>query len=201
MSKIHEAKIFGGIGALLVLIGSFIPTIGPVLSIVGLVLIFIAVKYISDEAKDHLVFKNFLIHFICNIVAIIAVVAIILGTIGAIGGFSFFSELEDEEITDFESFWDYFEPFIGGVVVAFVVGWILLVIGAFYLRKSYNSIADYTHVSLFKTTGTLYFIGAILLIVLVGALILFIGKILEIASFFSLPDDLPVKEASIPTEK
>ena len=133
--------------------------------------------------------------------AIIAVMAIILGTIGAIGGLSFFTDLEDEEITDFESFWDYFEPLIGGVIAAFVVGWILLVVGAVYLRRSYNSIADYTHVSLFKTTGTLYFIGAITLIVVVGAFILFIGKILEVASFFSLPDDLPVKEASSPSKK
>ena len=200
MSRLHDAKIFGGIGAILVLIGGFIPTIGPVLSVIGLVLVFIAVKYISDEAQDHLVFKNFLIHFICSIIAIVAVGAIILGTIGAIGGLSFFTEMENEEITDFESFWDYFEPFIGGVVIALVVGWILLVIGAMYLRKSYNSIANHTHVSLFKTTGTLYFIGAITLIVVVGAFILFIGKILEIASFFSLPDDLPVKEDSSPTK-
>ncbi len=201
MNKLNEAKIFGGIGAILVLIGAFIPAIGFVLSIVGLVLVFIAVKYISDETKDNSVFNNFLIHFICTIIAIIAVVAIILGTIGVIGGFSFFTELENEEITDFESFWDYFEPFIWGIVVALVVGWILLVIGAVYLRKSYNSIADHTHVSLFRTTGTLYFIGSITLIVLIGAIILFIGKILEIASFFSLPDNLPTKEASSTIEK
>lgn len=201
MNKLTEAKTFGGIGAILLLVGGFIPTIGPALSIVGLILVFIAVKYISDETKDNSVFHNFLIHFICSIIAIIAVAAIILGTIGVIGGFSFFAELENEEITDFESFWDYFEPFIGGIIVALVAGWIIFIIGAVFLRKSYNSIADYTHVNLFRTTGTLYFIGAITLIVFIGAFILFIGKILEIASFFSLPDNFPLKETSPSDDK
>jgi uncharacterized membrane protein len=201
MGKLNEAKIFGGIGALLLLIGGFIPTIGPIISIIGLVLVFIAVKYVSDETKDNSIFKNFLINFICTIIAIIAVIAIVIGTIGAIGGFSFFSELENEEITDFESFWDYFEPFIGGMVVALLVGWILLVIGTVYLRKSYNSIANHTQVDLFRTTGTVYFIGAITLIILIGALILLIARILEIASFFSLPQELPAKEAMPTSEK
>ena len=44
MSKLSEAKVFGGIGALLMLIGGFIPYAGPIVSIVGLVLVFIAVK-------------------------------------------------------------------------------------------------------------------------------------------------------------
>ena len=201
MGKLREAKNYGGIGAILLLIGSFIPTIGPIISIVGLILVFIAVRYIADETKDTSIFKNYLISFICIIIAIIAVAAIVLGTIGAIGGLSFFTELENEEITDFESFWDYFEPFIAGFVAAVVVGWILMIIGSLYIRKCYNSIADHTNISLFKTTGTLYFIGAITLIVGIGILILLIGRILEIVSYFSLPQELPEKEAMPTREK
>jgi uncharacterized membrane protein len=203
MGTLHEAKMFGGVGAILTLVGGFIPIpwVGPILRIVGLILVIIAVKYIADVTKDKSIFKNYLINFICGIIAIIAATAIIVGTIGAVGGLSFFNELEDEEITDFESFWDYFEEFIVGVVAALVIGWVLLVIGAFYLRKSYHSIANHTNVDLFRTTGTVYLIGAITLIILIGVIILIIAAILEIASYFSLPDELPTKEAVPASEK
>ena len=46
MSKLSEAKFLGGIGAILMLIGGFVPYAGPIVSIAGLVLILIAVKSI-----------------------------------------------------------------------------------------------------------------------------------------------------------
>lgn len=192
MGKLNEAKIFGGIGAILTLLG-FIPWIGPIFNIVGLVLIILAVKYISDVTKDSSIFKNYLINFICWIIAIGVTIFIIAGSFFAVGGFDFISELENEEITDFESFIDYFGDLIAGVVAALVIGWVVLVIGAVYLRRSYNSIADHTHVDIFRTTGTVFFIGALTTIILVGFLILIIGTILEIVSFFSLPEELPKK--------
>ena len=58
MGKLRDAKILGGIGAILLLL-SFIPFV----SIIGIVLMFIAVKYISDETKDKDIFKNYLYSF------------------------------------------------------------------------------------------------------------------------------------------
>jgi uncharacterized membrane protein len=114
---------------------------------------------------------------------------------GAAGGFSWITEIQSmENITDFNTFWDLFGDMIVGAIIALVVGWILIIISALYLRKCYNSIADHTKVGLFKTTGTIYFIGAILLIVIIGAIILFIAKIMEIVAYFSLPDKLPTKK-------
>ena len=71
------------------------------------------------------------------------------------------------------------------------IAWILSIIGAIYLRKSYRAIAKHTGVHIFETTGTVYFIGAITTIILIGFLILFIGRIMEIIAYFSLPDKLP----------
>ena len=92
------------------------------------------------------------------------------------------------------------------VYIGLIVGWILMIFATIYLRKSYNSIAKHTNVDLFKTTGTVYFIGAITLIVVIGAFILLIGKILEIVAFFSLPEEIPSaskgkKEATTKTER
>ena len=54
MSKLSKAKIFGGMGAILSLVGSFIPFIeimcylGVILFIAGWILVVIAIKYIAE---------------------------------------------------------------------------------------------------------------------------------------------------------
>lgn len=199
MRNLSEAKVYGGIGAILMLIGSFIPYGGPVISIIGLVLIFIAVKAISEITKDENIFSNYLMHFIFTILAIVAIIVIMIIAFGAAGGFSWITEIsqmQPEEITDLNTFWDLFGDLIIGAIVALFVGWILAIISALYLRKSYNRIAEHTQVSTFKTTGTVYFIGAITTIILIGFLIIFIAKIIEIVAFFSIPEALPASKDS-----
>jgi len=199
MSKLSEVKVFGGIGALLMLIGGFVPYAGPVISIVGLILLFIAVKSISELTKDEEIFSNYLMHFIINIIAIVALIVIMLLAFGAAGGFTWISGLEGAEITDLESFWDNFGTIIGGCILALVVSWILYIIAAIYLRRSYNKIAEHTKVDLFKTTGLIYFIGAITTIIIVGLIIIFVARIIEIIAYFSLPDNLPEEKKDIKT--
>ena len=192
MSKLlNNAKVFGGIGAILSLIGGFVPYIGFVLSIAGLVLVFVAVKYIANETKDGAIFTNYLYSFILWIVTIIAVVAILGATIGAA---IFSSEVWnwEEDEPDEDEILGFGATICMGFVGALIVGWILAIFASLYLRKSYNSIAKHTQVDLFRTTGTLNFIGAITLIIVIGAIILLIARIVEALAYFSLPDDLPI---------
>jgi len=157
----------------------------------GLVFVFVAIKYVADETKDNSIFSNYLMNFILTIIAVGAVIGIMVAAFGLSGGFSWISSIQGRNFTDFNSFWASFGTLIGGCILAFIIAWILLIIGTLYLRKSFNSIGDRTNVGLFKTTGLVYFIGAITLIIVVGLFILIIANILEIASFFSLPDNLP----------
>ena len=193
MSEFSNVKTFGGVGALLSLIGTFIPYAGPILSLLGLILVFIAVKKVSDLTKDDDIFKNYLYNFIMSIIAIVAIFVIVLIGFGAVGGFSWIASLQDINITDFSTFWDYFGGIIGYAIMALFVGWVLAVIGSIFLRRSYIGIAKHTNVNLFKTTGTVYLIGAVTMIVLVGFLLIFIARIMEIIAYFSLPDELPGK--------
>lgn len=190
MSKLGQAKIMGGLGAILSLL-TFIPNIGFLIGIVGLVLVFIAVKYIAEETKNHSIFKNYLMNFILNIVAIGAVIIIMVLAFGVSGGFAWITNMQPQDITDFNTFWASFGSLVGGCFISLIVAWILLILGTLYLRKSYNSIAEHTKVDLFKTTGLVYFIGALTLIVVIGVFIIIIAKILEIVSYFSLPENLP----------
>jgi len=188
MSKLSEAKILGGIGALLMLFGGFLlPGIG---AIIGLILLFIAVKYISNECKDKSIFDNYLLHFIYIIVSIVSIVIIFFISIGSL---TWFSVVESMDFTDFNSVMDFFAPYIAWWVLALVIGWIFFIFSALYLKKSYNTIAEKTNVRMFRTTGLVNFIGAITLIVAIGILILLVARILEIVAYFQLPDKLPSK--------
>lgn len=192
MENLSNAKTFGGIGAILLLVGGVIPYAGPIISIIGLILIFFGVKTISEAANNKQIFKNFLLSFIFNIIAIVSLLSMLLIGFGAAGGISWTMSLETATITDFSSFWNYFSEIVIYALIGFLVAWIFLIIGTLYLRKSYQIIAQQTKVDYFKTTGTLYIVGAVTAIILIGFLILFIARIFEIIAYFSLPKNLPL---------
>ena len=199
MVELSNVKTFGKVGALLTLLGGFIPFIGPIIGIVGFVLVLIAVKSISELVKDKNIFRNYLIDFILSIISIVMILVIMLIGFINVGGFSWINSLQNINIQEFSAFWDYFGGIIPYAIMALIAGWILWVIGAIYLRRSYNSIAKHTNVSLFRTTGTVYLIGALTTIILIGFVILFVGRIIEVIAYFSLPDELPtgnIKEKS-----
>ena len=174
MGTMKDAKTYGGIGAILMLVGAFFAPVG----IVGLILLFISVKTIADITKDRKIFDHFLYYFILAIVAMIAMGAMMFSAFFAAGGF------DPAQIT----------TGVGIMVIAsLVVGWIFFVLSSLYLRKSYTAIYEKTNVDAFRTTGTLYFIGALLTIVVVGLIIIFVARIFEIIAYFGLPDDYAEK--------
>ena len=168
MGSLKDAKLLGGIGAILSL---FIP-------IVGVILVLIAVKYISDVTNDRSIFNNMLI-------------AIILVAIGSLAAYLFILPSLFVFISN---------PFavLTYLIVALIIGFITLVIGAIFLKKSFDRIAELVNVNHFKTAALLFLIGAILIIVLVGAFIILVAEIFMIVAFFSLPEELPKKVEAPP---
>ena len=195
MSNLGNAKILGGIGALLMLIGFFVSSFGALL-IIGLILLFIGIKFIADETKDKKIFDNFLYYFICHLIAIVAVLGILTYTF--VNSNIDFTNIQQiaQQITDFNSFMDVFGGLIVGCLAAFIIGWILFIIGSLFLRKSFNSIAQHTNVGLFKTAGLVYLIGALTMIIFIGIIIIWVALIIEVIAFFSLPEKLPSSTAA-----
>ena len=196
MGDLKNAKIFGGIGALLMLIGLFIPSSFGILALIGFILTFIAVKIIADESKEKAIFSNFLYFFILTIVAIVAAGVIGLVTFQSVGGLEYFMDLQDlvmSNPSDPMVIWNYIQPMITGMLATLIVGWIIIVISVFFLRKSFNMIADVTKVKWFGTTALLFLIGAFTMVIIVGFLIMFIAVILEVVAFFSLPNQILAK--------
>ncbi len=168
MSKLGEAKTLGGIGSILLLI--------PGISIVGYIVVLIASKYISDELGDKSIFDNMLYAVITGIIGV-AVGAFILFT-GAV--FSVFTL----GITA-----------ILGVIGGLAVIWVFLIISSIFIRRAFHTMANRLNVNSFKTAGTLYFVGALLTIILVGFVILLVAYIFQIIAFFSIQEGQQTTQA------
>jgi len=161
MTRLGDARTLGGVGSILLLI--------PAVNIVGYILILIAGKYVSDELGDRSIFDNMLYAVIAGIVGV-AAAAFIFFTGAMFGVFSFAASA------------------IAAVIVGLGITWAGLIVSSIFLRRAYDTIATKLNVGTFRTAGLLYFIGAILTIVLVGFLILFVAAIVQIVAFFAIQD-------------
>lgn len=192
--NIETSKNLGGIGAILLVIG-FLGFIGTgysgILSLVGLVLVLIAMKGLSDYYKEAGIFNNTLYGFITSIIAVVAFVAVIvvtlLETIADLGITDWTNTAEwttafQSNLSDMSTLF----TFIGGIIVAFVVLFILLVITAIFYRKSLNMLSSKSGVGMFSTAGLLLLIGAVLTIIVIGIIIIWIAIILLAVAFFSI---------------
>ncbi|MCX9010647.1 MAG: DUF996 domain-containing protein [Candidatus Methanoperedens sp.] len=184
MSSLAQAKTLGEIGSILMLL-TLIPYAGGAIRLVGLVLVLVSVKYISDALADKSIFKNMLIS------VILAIVGLIIGVIFAAAVFFSF----------YRGFTGPFEPsifmhprfftFVTAFFLAIIPIWIFFIISAVFLKKSYDTIASKLNISMFRTSALLYLVGAVLVIVLVGFIIIFIAEILQAVAFFSMPEQMP----------
>ncbi len=59
---------------------------------------------------------------------------------------------------------------------------------ASFLIRIFNSLADITANPTFRVVGQLYFLGALLLVFLVGAILMSIANLLQLFAFLSSPD-------------
>lgn len=173
--SLESNKTLGGVGALLVAIGSFIPFLGPV----GIILVLIAMKGLADYYNEDDLFTKSLYGFIFGIIGIVAAIAIFIAAI--FGG----------ALTDiFTGFGSPFYTFPVVTLVLFIVGlvvmFVFLLLQAIFYRESFRILSEMSGEKLFDTAGLLLLIGAILTIILIGFILLFVAWILVTAGFFAI---------------
>lgn len=182
--SLKEARTYGSVGAILSILGGNIPRIGNLISIIGFILILLAVKEISLAVNREDIFKDYLVAFILHLGAFFVFLIALISVLGITALQGIFWNLTGKGLENLGQI-------IKGLLIGGILAWILFVLGSYYLKKSYESISIETEVGIFRTTGLLYFVGAILLIVFgIGALLIIIGKILEIVAYLSLPEDI-----------
>jgi uncharacterized membrane protein len=162
--SLESNKTLGGVGAILVAIGSFIPF----LALIGIILVLIAMKGLADYYNEKTIFDNALYGFIFGIIGIVAAVVIFVMALSS--GVALAEPL----------------AIIGGLLVALVVAFIFLLLSAIFYKKSFALVSVKSGEKMFETAGLLLLIGAILTIILIGFIIWLIGWILVAVGFFSI---------------
>ncbi|MCW4052943.1 MAG: DUF996 domain-containing protein [Candidatus Bathyarchaeota archaeon] len=204
---VETGKNLGGIGAILMALGPlgfFGSPYAGLLSLIGVILVLIAMKGLSDYYNEAGIFNNVLYGFVTTIVGGVVTVGVVVS--------SFLMALSDLGINDWmnadewtgiiqEGFMDFsvLINFIGAVILAVVVLFVFLVISSILYRKSFNTLAAKSGVGMFSTAGLLILIGAILTIVVIGLIVIWVAIILLAVGFFSIkraPTQPPAAEPS-----
>lgn len=172
-------KIFGGLGAIFVVL-SFVPYVGWILGIAGIVLLFIALHKFGEIFQDKNIFNKFLTGFLVSLAGII-----IFFIFGIFSFIPIFINARHEAGAPMNFDMGMFGIWI---IFAIIVFYIINIIATKYYRQCFNLMADYTNINLFRLAGTFIFWGAIGLIVFgLGAIAILVGWILLAVAFFSLP--------------
>jgi len=183
--NLSTPKILAGLGSLFVAL-SVIPSIGLLLGLVGWILLLVATHQYSKALSDGEIFKKFLVGSILSLVGF--VIALIFGVFGAIGGFIAGSGRGEALGISFGI----------GFIISFLVAYAFIVYSFYLYKQSFSRIASKIGHGLIGTAGTTLFIGSILLIILVGGLVLFVGWILATVAFFTAPSEIEIIEVKSP---
>jgi len=193
---LESSKNLGGIGAILLIVGSLAGAaslFAGALSLVGLILVLIGLKGMADHFKEPGILSNAL-HAIIIIGAVVAVAVIVVGVLAVMSAGSNWMNPDMAGLMDISQIWN----FIGAVIAGVVVLMVTLVIAALFLRKSFGTLAEKTGEKLFETAGLLMLIGAVLTIIAVGLVIVLIAWILVAVAFFQVKELAPPAQAPPP---
>jgi uncharacterized membrane protein len=187
-----QAKTMGGVGSILVLL-SVVPSVGFILGIMGLVMVLIAVKQISDAVNDREIFNNVFVSVILQIVGVLILPFVVISSLLSAFSMAPLGSPFDGFAGPGTIGADAILAFLASFIIALIGVWIILIIAARFLRKGYERIAARTGTEMFSKVGRWYFYGALLLIVLVGFIVILIAEIFQIVAFFSLPESPPAQ--------
>jgi uncharacterized membrane protein len=186
--EIHTSRILGLLGALFMVLG-ILPTIGWLLMLVGIIFVLIAINEYGNAYKDGSIFHNTLYTVVFEIVGAVIFLGVVI-----FGLMNFLSSLGITNITQLSSWqsinWQQaistsnFLPFVGVIILGLVILFAFTVLASLYFRKAMKTLSEKTGVKLFHTTGTVFFVGALLTIIFIGFVVIWVAFILLLISFY-----------------
>lgn len=194
MSKLSEAKTYGGVGSILMLL-AIVPSVGWLLAIAGAILALVAIKRVSEAVADPSIFSNMLIAIVLGVVGFVVGVIVIAASVLSAFGLTALTQMAPGTVPSIAK--SDIVTLILGIVAGLAVVWILLMVSAIFVRRSYGSMATKLGVGMFRTSGLVFLIGAALTIILVGFILIFVAEILNVVAFFSIPEQPPMVPPSM----
>ncbi len=181
--SLESGKNLAGIGSI------FLVLPVPFLSIVGIILVLMGMKNLSQAYNDKSIWKNTLYAVIFGIIGIIAsgltLVSLLFG--GIFAGVDFGAGNSTGVV-----------GFFTGLIIFLVIAFIFYILEAIYIRRAFDTLAIKSGVGLFRTGGLLLLIGAVLTIILVGLFLIFIAWILILVAFFQIPTNPTSTQSQMP---
>lgn len=202
---IESSKALGGVGALLMFIGVFpyISYLG-IAELIGAILVIVALHGFAGIYKQRGIFDNALYGVIAGIVGVVLAaaigIAIVLPNIRDFvlklypswnGDWSTIPSLSNMTPNTSNIAVGDIIPFITAAILIFAILWIFAIIATFLFRRSLNQLSDKTSVGLFSTTGLLLLIGAVLIIVGFGVILIWIASLVLAIAFFTMKPKEP----------
>jgi len=196
---LRNARIIGGISTILLCL-SFIPAIGILFAIPGVILMLVSLNEIAKKLNESKIFNNYLISVALNVVA--ALVGITGFVYTAFLFINTIIRLPLEELSNISpevlfnrifsrgelfSFMESFGKWLWIVLLVLVIIYILMVVSGYFIKASLNEVGEKLNDSNFKTAGLLIFLGNLLSILFgLGFIIVFVGDIFLAIAFFSM---------------
>ncbi|MCW4024022.1 MAG: DUF996 domain-containing protein [Candidatus Bathyarchaeota archaeon] len=196
----ETTKNLGGVGALLMFIGvliPFVPYVGNIISILGLVILLFALYGFAGIYKERSIFNNSIYGVIAGVVGVM--VSVVVGFVAIRGPLVEFLQkmFPGWNGTDWAALSGMTPdtaninpsdviPLLGSLLVAFLIAWVFIIIVAFLFRKSLKTMSVKSGVGLFGTAGLILLIGAVLAIIFVGFLLMWIAVLLVAIAFFMM---------------
>ena len=185
---LRSERNLGLIGSVLVLVGGFVgvvPYMGAfkgALSLVGEILVLIALKGIGDKLGDNRPFRYYLYSVVVFFAGLLlAVILVIVGVFSLSGSTMAFGHPLRSAMGIFGATM----VVLGGLAVLAV-----LILGIYFAIKAWHATYAVTGVEEFEQVATWMKWGVITLIILVGVILLLIAAIYQIIAFANLPEEL-----------
>lgn len=190
-----------GIGAILIyasfLASSLAPRFsGGFITFIGLLLMLIGVKGLADYYKEAGIFNNILYGTVAGIVGVVLAVAVAVGVlINSLSSFLYkifpswngdWTTLSGMTPTTTNLTFSDIVPFLTAALAVLAILFVSAVIVTILYRRSLSSLRDKSGVGLFRSTGTVLLVGAVLTIILIGYMIIWIDLLLLAIAFFQL---------------
>lgn len=202
----ETGRMLGGIGALMMFICGLLTFFnifaGGIIGLIGLILVLISLNDLANFYKSRAIFNNALYGVIATVVGVAVAVAVAFfavlvslqdliyaiypqwnGDWGSLQGFT-----PDTSNIDPSAVF----PFLAALLLVLVVVWIFAIIATFFVRRSLKEVSVKSATGLFSTTGLLFLIGAVLIIIFgLGILLMWIATLILAVAFFTLKPPAP----------
>lgn len=159
----------------------------PFLDLVGLILVLVSLRDLSREYGDPSIWRNAIYAIISSIIGtvvlLISIFLLMLPFYASSYSYSISGTYPPATVSS--------SPYvamssIGILVAVFVVAWVIGIVYAYFIRRAFSSLADRSGIANFKKAGNWYWWGALLEIVIVGAILSLIALIFQIIGFNDL---------------